>query len=72
MQCSGEAFGSSLTSIASPRTGVGWLWLTSRALAMTLLGTTAMLPVAICVERRFTCSTWLSIPPSTHKRSPVL
>ena len=56
------------------RVGVGALRFSNRDLAITLFGMTAMLlcSVEICVERQLICTTWPSMPPSTHRLSPGL
>src|ERR1700712_4263407 len=74
IQWAGGSRASILTVIELPRTVVGRLWLISRALAMTLLGTTAtsLFIVAMWVDRQLTWMTRPSMPPSTHKRSPAL
>src|SRR3984885_15184688 len=56
------------------RVGVGALRFSNRDLAITLFGMTAMLlcSVEICVERQLICTTWPSMPPSTHRLLPGL
>src|ERR1700722_1675431 len=70
----GSMAASVLTLTVTPRVGVGALLFSRRDLAMTLLGTMAMLfcSVAIWVDRQLICRTLPSIPPSTHSKSPGL